>query len=70
MENLEGEKASSFVCMAELYEGVERGKNKQEEENNLVKFFSRVHNVFGIDNEVAKKFGEIRSALKKSEKNL
>lgn len=66
MENLEGERTSSFVCMAELYEGVERSKNKEEEENNLVKFFSRLHDIFGIDNEVAKEFGKIRSALKKS----
>ena len=66
MEDLEGERTSSFVCLAELYEGVARSQNRQEEENNLVKFFSRLNNVFGIDNEVAKKFGEVRSALKKS----
>ena len=66
MENLEGESASSFVCMAELYEGVVRSRNSQEEENNLVTFFSMLNNVFGIDNEIAEKFGEIRSALKKS----
>ena len=66
MEDLEGERTSSFVCLAELYEGVARSRNRQEEENNLVKFFSRLNNVFGIDNEVAKKFGEVRSALKKS----
>ena len=66
MEDLEGERTSSFVCLAELYEGVARSQNRQEEENNLVKFFSRLNNVFGLDNEVAKKFGEVRSALKKS----
>jgi len=66
MEDLEGERTSSFVCLAELYEGVARSRNRQEEENNLVKFFSRLNNVFGLDNEVAKKFGEVRSALKKS----
>jgi len=66
MENLEGEQTSSFICLAELYEGVARSRNRQAEENNLVKFFSRLHNIFGIDNEVAKKFGEIRSTLKKS----
>ena len=66
MESLEGERTSSFICLAELYEGVERSRNREEEENNLIKFFSRLHNVFGVDNEVAKKFGEIRSALKKS----
>ena len=66
MESLEGERTSSFVCLAELYEGVARSRNREEEENNLIKFFSRLHNVFGVDNEAAKKFGEIRSALKKS----
>lgn len=66
LESLEGERTSSFVCMAELYEGVERSKNKEEEENNLVKFFSRLDNVFTVDNDTAKKFGEIRSTLKKT----
>ena len=66
MENLEGERTSSFICLSELYEGVYRARNREAEENNLVKFFSRLHNVFGIDNEIAKKFGEIRTNLKKS----
>lgn len=64
IESLDGERASSFVCLAELYEGVARSRDREKEEDNLVKFFSRLHNVFGIDNEVAKKFGETRAQLK------
>src|SRR4030042_2513801 len=67
MENLEGERTSSFLFLSEIYEGVYRARNRETEENNLVKFFSRLHNVFGIDNEIAKKFGEIRTNLKKSD---
>src|SRR4030042_4302796 len=66
MENLDGERTSSVICLSELYEVVWRARNREAEENNLVKFFSRLHNVFGIDNEIAKKFGEIRTNLKKS----
>lgn len=66
MATLGGNRTSSFICLAELYEGVERSRNKDKEENNLVEFFSELHDIFGIDHDVAKKFGEIRSNLKKS----
>lgn len=66
MATLGGNRTSSFICLAELYEGVERSRNKDKEENNLVEFFSELHDIFGIDHDVAKKFGELRADLKKS----
>ena len=66
INNLEGEQTSSYGCLSELYEGIIRSAKREEQEKNIVKFFSRLHNVFGLDNEVAKEFGQIRSDLKKS----
>lgn len=66
LNNLEGERTSSYVCLCELYEGIAKSVKREEQEKNIVKFFSRLHNVFGLDNEVAKEFGQIRATLKKS----
>ena len=64
VNSLDGDQNSSFICFAELYEGVTRSQNRDKEEENVIQFFSKLHNVFGIDQDIAKHFGEIRAKLK------
>lgn len=65
IEKFEGELTSSFVCLAELYEGVCRVKNTKKAEKGVLMFFSGLSEIFGLDNEIAKKFGQIRAKLKR-----
>lgn len=64
LNNIEGELASSYVCLAELYEGVYRVKNKLEIEKDVTDFFKSLSALYPVDEKVAKQFGEIRAKLK------
>jgi len=68
LNNIEGELVSSYVCLAELYEGVFRVNNSNEMEKAVNKFFSSLVFVYGLDKKVSKKFGELRALLKKKGK--
>lgn len=65
LDNIEGELFSSYVCLAEIYEGVYRVKNSKEMVQAVTKFFSSLSGMYGLDASIAKKFGEIRADLKK-----
>lgn len=62
---LEGELTSSYICLAELYEGINRVENPKELEKGVLDFFSGLSEVYGVDLEVAQKFGKTRATLKK-----
>lgn len=64
VENLEGELTSSFICLAELYEGIFRVKEKGETEEAVLNFFNGLGEIYALDHEVAEKFGQIRAELK------
>lgn len=64
MNSIDDDLTSSYICLAELYEGVHRTKNKNQEESLILDFFSNLNNIFTINHEIAKKFGEIRTHLK------
>lgn len=64
LNNIEGKLSSSYVCLAELYEGVYRVKNKLEIEKTVTDFFKSLSALYSIDAKVAKQFGEIRAKLK------
>ncbi len=68
IDELEGHLASSFVCLAELYEGVYRVKNKTHVEKAVRQFFASMETVFGLDIRIAKDFGRLRAKLKSSGK--
>lgn len=68
LEELKGELVSSFVCLAELYEGVYRVKERERAEAAVQTLFSGLSRVFGLDEEIAKNFGRIRAELKKQGK--
>ena len=65
LKKLDGKFASSFVVLAELYEGVFRVRGKAVAEEKLLAFFKKLKKVFGIDLAIAKEFGRIRSELKR-----
>ena len=64
IDNLEGSLTSSYICLAELYEGIYRVKNSQEAEKAVLNFFENLTNVYGINFEIAQKFGQLRADLK------
>lgn len=64
LDNIEGDLYSSYICLAELYEGVYRGSNTNKVEQVVIKFFASLSGIFGVDEAIAKKFGEIRADLK------
>jgi len=68
VENLKGELSSSFVCLAELYEGIYRVRNKGRAEKAVLNFFTGLSKVYGLDKEVAENFGQIRAELKREGK--
>lgn len=65
VKNLGGELVSSFVCLAELYEGVYRVKQKERQEKAVLNFFTGLSEIYGLDSETAKMFGQIRAELKR-----
>lgn len=62
---LEGEITSSFVCLAELFEGVFRVNDGRAMEKTVLEFFSGLNEIFGLDTDTARVFGQIRSELKR-----
>ena len=65
IDDISGELTSSVLCLAELYEGVNRSENKKAVEEAVIDFFSGLSSVFPVDESVARKFGELRAILKK-----
>ncbi len=65
LDNLEEEFSSSYICMSEIYEGVYRVNNPKEIVKEVTKFFTSLSGIYGVDEGIAKKFGEIRADLKR-----
>lgn len=63
LDNVKNDLCSSYIVMAELYEGIFRSKN--EVEKNIVGFMESLDKIYGLDKRTVKIFGEIRSDLKK-----
>lgn len=68
LNNTDGKFFSSYICLAEIYEGVYRVSNKKEMAEVVINFFTTLSGIYGIDESIAKKFGEIRADLKKKGK--
>lgn len=64
INNLEGELNCSYICLAELYEGISRVREKEKAEKVVLDFFAGLNQIYGLDNMIAKKFGIIRADLK------
>jgi len=65
LNSIEGELTSSYVCLAELFEGVYRVKNRDEVQEIVTHFFKSLSAMYAVDERVAMQFGEIRARLKK-----
>jgi tRNA(fMet)-specific endonuclease VapC len=64
VNNLDGKIVSSYLCLAELFEGV-YSLNNVKIESVILRFFSGLNSTYGVDAEIAKKFGFIRQQLRK-----
>ena len=65
LNNFEGELNSSYVCLAELYEGIRRVKNPAKIEKTVLNFFEGMGRVYSLNQEIAQRFGQIRANLKR-----
>jgi predicted nucleic acid-binding protein len=68
LDSLAGELNSSYICLAELYEGIARAKNPDKAEEGLQTFFNSLSNIYTVDEAVANQFGRLRAHLKKQGK--
>ncbi len=66
VDNLSGEVVSSYVCLAELYEGIYRVKNRSHAEQAVKHFFAGLQRIYGVDGQIAEQFGKLRANLKKN----
>lgn len=64
IDNIEGSLTSSYVCLAELFEGVYRANNTEHVKEAVVDFFASLSTIFGLNVEIAERFGQIRKELK------
>ena len=62
--SLSGELVSSYVCLAELHEGIYRIGEESKEAEGIKDFFNGLSFVYGLDEEISKQFGQIRLHLK------
>lgn len=65
IDELEGETVSSYVCLAELYEGIARD-TKGGARKKVLGLFKSLSYVYPVDGGVAEAFGKLRAELKKS----
>ena len=66
IDAFDGEINSSYLCLAELYEGVYRSPNSDKVEKRIGSFFSTLSVVYALDREICKTFGCLRSTLNKA----
>ncbi len=67
VEGEDCEFVSSFLCLSELFEGVFSSKNaslRKRSQEHILEFFDGLKEVYGLDRQIAKKFGEIRFKLR------
>lgn len=64
IDNIEGSLTSSYVCLAELFEGVYRVNNGKSAKEAIMHFFASLTTIFGLNIEIAERFGKIRKELK------
>lgn len=64
LQELEGELVSGYICLAELYDGIFRVKDRSKAEQAVSKFFDGLSAIYAIDRPAARAFGSIRAGLK------
>jgi|SRR3989344_3064544 len=66
VSGLEAELTTSYICIAELFEGVHKSSNLESAESGVLTFCSGLSDIFGLDLDIAKKFGQIKAHLQSS----
>lgn len=64
VNSLYGELSSSYLCLAELYEGIYRTTQRESHEEIVKTFFHSLDHVYSLNEKIAHKFGELRAYLK------
>lgn len=64
VHQLEGKLTSSFICLAELFEGVHSRKNASAARRVVLNFFAGLTTTYGLNGEIAELFGRLRRDLK------
>lgn len=62
----DGEVNSSYLCLAELYEGIFRSPDSDKVERRIGSFFSTLSVIYALDKEICKTFGCLRATLNKA----
>lgn len=65
IDSLDGNLTSGYFCFAELFEGVYRSPNREKHKKIILHFMKGLNHVFGLDSQIAEKFGELRANLKR-----
>ncbi len=68
IDNLDGNLSSSYLCLADLFEGIYYSKNREMAKKIILNFFQGLNKIWGIDEKIAEKFGELRKELRKKRK--
>lgn len=64
VDSLEDDLTTSYICLAELYEGLYRITNRKTQEDAVRTFFTSLDSIYGITLEIAEEFGKLRAQLK------
>lgn len=65
VNQLDGELTSSYICLAEFYDGVHQAtRNQTQIKKSVESFFLGLDEVYTIDKPIAQEFGRIRAQLK------
>ena len=63
VSNLDSELVSSYICIAELYEGVYKSSNRESAESAVLDFCAGLSDIFSLELAIAKEFGRIKGSL-------
>lgn len=66
VDSLKDEVSTSYIVLAELYEGIYRSKSEVEE--NILGFIESLDKIYSLDKKTSKMFGKIRTVLKREGK--
>lgn len=63
INNLEGKITSSYLCLAELFEGIYLSRDKKRNKKEVLELFTNFQTMYGIDKMIAEEFGRLKANL-------
>jgi tRNA(fMet)-specific endonuclease VapC len=64
IDDLTGRITTSYMCLAELYEGAYRSHNTKKIISSIETFAAGLHRVYGLTQPIVEQFGKVRAELK------